>query len=106
MMTIKAFIKRHPLPTYFALYRVLMVWVYDRTGSLLVAMLMHASLTASMLIFGPLAISGVPLLTYELVFAAALWVVVAAVAVANRVQLSRQPLRRRVAHPASSLGAN
>ena len=28
-------------------YRVLMVWVYDRTGSLLVAMLMHASLTAS-----------------------------------------------------------
>ena len=30
-----------------------MVWVYDRTGSLLVAMLMHASLTASMLILGP-----------------------------------------------------
>ncbi len=30
-------------------YRVLMVWVYDRTGSLLVAMLMHASLTASTL---------------------------------------------------------
>ena len=27
-----------------------MVWVYDRTGSLLVAMLMHASLTASTLI--------------------------------------------------------
>ena len=31
-------------------YRVLMVWVYDRTGgSLLVAMLMHTSLTASTL---------------------------------------------------------
>ena len=87
------------LLSFLPAYRVLMVWVYDRTGSLLVAMLMHASLTASMLIFGPLAISGVPLLTYELVFAAALWVVVAAVAVANRVQLSRQPLRRRVAHP-------
>jgi hypothetical protein len=27
-------------------YRVLMVWVYDRTGSLLVAMLMHARLSA------------------------------------------------------------
>jgi membrane protease YdiL (CAAX protease family) len=26
--------------------RILMVWVYDRTGSLLIAMLMHASLTA------------------------------------------------------------
>ena len=34
-------------------YRVLMVWVYDRTASLLVAMLMHASLSASMLILQP-----------------------------------------------------
>lgn len=71
-------------------YRVLMVWVYDRTGSLLVAMLMHASLTASVRIFDPLAISGVALLTYNLVLAAALWVVVAAVAVANRGQLERR----------------
>ena len=70
-------------------YRVLMVWVYDRTGSLLVAMLMHASLTTSVRIFDPLAISGVALLTYNLVLAAALWVVVAAVAVANRGQLER-----------------
>ena len=32
-------------------YRVLMVWVYDRTGeSMLVAMLMHASYTACALI--------------------------------------------------------
>ena len=78
-------------------YRLLMVWVYDRTESLLVAMLMHASLTASVLILGPLAISGVPLLAYDLVLAAALWIVVAALAVANRGQLSRQPLRKRAA---------
>jgi uncharacterized protein len=79
-------------------YRVLMVWVYDRTnGSLLVAMLMHASLTASMLILGPLA-TGAALATYILVLAAALWVVVGAVAVANDGHLTRQPpLRRRVA---------
>ena len=83
--------------SFLPAYRVLMVWLYDRTGSLLVAMLMHASLTASMLILGPLAISGGTLLTYELVFAAALWVVVAAVAVADRRHLSRQPLRKRVA---------
>ena len=78
-------------------YRVLMVWIYDRTESLLVAMLMHASLTSSMLIIGPAAISGAPLLTYELVFAAALWVVVAGIAVTNRMHVSRQPLRTRVA---------
>ncbi len=83
--------------SFLPAYRVLMVWLYDRTGSLLVAMLMHASLTASMLILGPLAISGGTLLTYELVFAAALWVVVAAVAVTGRLHLSRLPLRKRVA---------
>jgi hypothetical protein len=76
-----------------------MVWVYDRTeGSLLVAMLMHASLTGSVLfIFMPLAISGVALLSWYLVLAAALWVVVAAVAVVGGGRLSRRPLRRRVA---------
>jgi membrane protease YdiL (CAAX protease family) len=78
-------------------YRVLMVWVYDHTGSLLVAMLMHASLTASTLILGPLAISGVSLLIYGLVSAAALWAVVAAVVMANRGQFSRQPLRKQEA---------
>jgi uncharacterized protein len=77
-------------------YRVLMVWVYDRTGSLLVAMLMHASLTASLpLILAPPA-TGVALSTSYLVLAAALWVVVGAVAVANGGQLSRQSLRTRV----------
>ncbi len=78
-------------------FRVLMVWVYDRTGSLLVAMLMHVSLTASTLILGPLAISGVRFLTYDLVLSAAMWVVVAVVALANGGQLSRQPLRTRAA---------
>jgi membrane protease YdiL (CAAX protease family) len=79
-------------------YRVLMVWVYERTnGSLLVAMLMHASLTFSTLSVAPLAITGVALVTYQLVWAAALWVIVGAVALAQGGHLSREPLRRRVA---------
>ena len=77
-------------------YRVLMVWVYDRTESLIVATLMHASLTASTLfIFTPAGDRG-GFLDLWRVFAAAVWIVVAVVAVANG-QLSRQPLRRRVA---------
>jgi len=84
------------LPLYFlsgatqlTAYRILMVWVYDRTSSLLVATVMHASHTAStVFILIPLT-TGVPLLTYILVLAAALWVVVAAVAVANGWQLKR-----------------
>jgi uncharacterized protein len=78
-------------------YRMLLVWVYDRTESLLLAMLMHASLVASMFILQPLA-TGVAQLTYLLVLAAALWIVVGAVAVANHGHLSRRlPLRGRVA---------
>jgi membrane protease YdiL (CAAX protease family) len=73
-------------------FRILTVWVYDRTGSLLVAMLMHVTLTAATMIFEPLAISGVPLFIYGLVSAVAMWVIAIAVAAANRGQLSRQPL--------------
>jgi uncharacterized protein len=80
-------------------YRVLMVWVYDRTGeSMLVAMLMHASYTACALILTPLALAGVAFLAVTFAGAAVLWVFVAAVAMVNGGHLSRQsPLRRRVA---------
>ena len=60
-------------------FRVLMMQVYDRTGSLFVAMLMHASLSASRRILNPVGLALVPGLIYDLIFAAALWVVVAAV---------------------------
>jgi uncharacterized protein len=78
-------------------YRVLMVWVYDRTGSLLVAMLMHGSLTATQLILMPLPASGMSLVTSILAWAAALWIVVAVIAVANGRQFSRPVLWRRAA---------
>jgi hypothetical protein len=80
-------------------FRVLMVWVYDRTGeSMLVAgVLMHTSYTASTLILGTLPISGAAFLTYMYTAAAVLWVVVGLVALANGGHLSRQPPRRRVA---------
>jgi membrane protease YdiL (CAAX protease family) len=64
-------------------YRVLMVWVYDQTESLLVAMLMHASLSASTLILQPVA-TGMPFMTWNFVLAAALWLVVAAVTVVRQ----------------------
>jgi membrane protease YdiL (CAAX protease family) len=64
-------------------YRVLMVWVYDRTESLLVVMLMHVSLVATTGIIDPVLVGG-KLLTFLLVKAAVLWIIVAAVAVAQR----------------------
>lgn len=80
-------------------YRVLMVWVYDRTGSLLIAMIMHASLTASTLIFYPLAIAGMPAVTHNLVSSGVLWTLVALVAMANRGGLSAQPVHRMATDP-------
>jgi membrane protease YdiL (CAAX protease family) len=84
-----------PLIFYVAVlpvYRVLMVWVYDRTESVLVAMLMHASLIAStFFLLAPLA-TGMALSAYYLILTVALWVVVAAVAVANHGHITRQPL--------------
>lgn len=70
--------------------RVFMVWLYDRTGSLAVVMLMHASLIAFWRIFTPLTLTGAALVTNYLVFTAAMWVVVAAVL---RLQALHRPVR-------------
>ena len=77
--------------TFLPPYRVLMVRVYERTGSTLVAILMHASLTTSMIILGP-AVNGAKSVVYNLAFGAALWGIVAVFGV-NRVSATRA--RRR-----------
>jgi membrane protease YdiL (CAAX protease family) len=78
-------------------FRVLMVWVYDRSGSVLLAMLMHVSLTASARIIGAARIAGLPLLLSDLVWFAAVWAVVAVIAMTNGWTLSQQPLERQAA---------
>lgn len=67
--------------SFLPAYRVLMVWAYDHTKSLLVTILMHVPLTASQLILIPSGISGGQVVTYDLIFASALWIVVAVIAV-------------------------
>ena len=77
-------------------YRVLMVWVYDRTGSLLVAMLMHASLSACTFLVS-LSATGFAFLIDVFVFAVVWWIVVAVVVATSGGQLAPQALRRRAA---------
>jgi membrane protease YdiL (CAAX protease family) len=77
------------LPTY----RVLMVWVYDHTESLLIAMLMHMSLTASNIIFGLASAKGMTSPGFSLVLSAVLWTVIAARAMATRRHRPRHSLQ-------------
>jgi membrane protease YdiL (CAAX protease family) len=85
---IAAFIVLDTLSVLLA-FRVLMVWVYERTGSLLVGMLMHASLTVCTLILWPVT-TGPSLLLFDFVMAAALWIVIGVI-----VAAVGEPDRRR-----------
>jgi len=73
--------------TWLPACRVLMVWVYEHTESLLLIMLMHASLIAFWRIFTPLFLTGAALITFYLVFTAAVWVI-------NAVALRQKTLPR------------
>jgi len=87
-------------------FRVLMVWTYDRTKSLLVAMLMHASLTASTLFILAPQTRGIPLIHYYLILTVAIWAVMVAITVANRGQLLRKPQGKNPNHRQSELRKN
>jgi membrane protease YdiL (CAAX protease family) len=71
-------------------YRVLMVWLYDSTRSLLLAMLMHAVLSASTLVLQPTSVRGQ--FTWNFLLGAALWAVVAVLAILRHGKLSRRPV--------------
>jgi membrane protease YdiL (CAAX protease family) len=79
-------------------YRVLMTWIYDHTESLLLAMLMHASLNAFWLSSTPPGITPISLMAWYLVWGAVLWVAVA-IAMAYGGHLSRR------GSPAASTGS-
>jgi membrane protease YdiL (CAAX protease family) len=61
-------------------YRVLMVWVYDRTESLLIAMLMHVPISVTALVLASVATSATALVVPVLIWGAAFWLIVAVVA--------------------------
>jgi uncharacterized protein len=74
-------------------YRVLMVWLHDHTASLLLAMLMHAVLSASTIALQP----AYGHFTWNLLLGVALWGLVAAIALAKGGELSGAPAPAAVA---------
>ncbi|MDD7942923.1 hypothetical protein PHK61_31385 [Actinomycetospora lutea] len=68
-------------------YRLLMVWVYGHTQSVLLAILMHLPISVMGFVLASPAMMGVPDLLFSLAFGATLWVLVAAVAATDRKRL-------------------
>lgn len=71
-----------------AAVRVLIVWVYSRTGSLPLAQLTHVSLTGSLVMLDPVRVSAAQETLWYGFYAAALW---ALVAIWVRPRLVREP---------------
>jgi membrane protease YdiL (CAAX protease family) len=70
-----------PLPLYISLllftflppYRILMMWVYKHTGSLFIAVLMHASLDIFWILSTPLLLTGKERVIWYALWALVLW---------------------------------
>ena len=77
-------------------FRVLLVWVHDRTQSLPVVMLMHAAVSFVTLTVRPEGLTGTRLLASLLVAPLTMWLLVAAIGLVNHWQLSLQPAPRPV----------
>jgi membrane protease YdiL (CAAX protease family) len=70
--------------TWLIPYRVLIVWLYDHTQSVLLAIIMHVPIVADQFILAPTGLPPTFTAASNLIFAAALWVVVIVVLAAER----------------------
>ena len=89
-----------PLPLYMTVilfsflppFRILMVWVYKYTGSLLIAVLMHASLDVFWMLSMPVEINGKERLIWYICWAAVLW------ALTGIIYLNKKLLQLKIEH--------
>jgi uncharacterized protein len=70
--------------------RVLIAWIYSNTKSVLLAQLLHASSTGSLVIFSPPGVTAAQESLWYAVYAAVLWLVVAAIAATFGKRLASQ----------------
>jgi len=72
-------------------FRVFMVWILDRTESLLLVILTHASLVLTTTVLVPVNLTGKNLLIWLILWGAVLWIVVLAIARFNSRIFFRKP---------------
>ena len=71
--------------------RVIIGWVYCNTGSILLPQLLHASSTASLVLFSPIPILPAQETLWYAVYAGLLWIVVAVIVLVSTPRLVRNP---------------
>jgi membrane protease YdiL (CAAX protease family) len=74
--------------------RVLIAWVYSNTNSILLAQLLHASSTGSLVVFSPPGVTAAQESLWYVVYAVVLWLVVAMVAIIHGKRLTLQRTER------------
>jgi membrane protease YdiL (CAAX protease family) len=83
-----------------AAIRVLIVWIYTHTGSLLLAWFMHLSMTASLVVLDPVRVSPAQETLWYWLYAAVLWMAAGGIALRYGKRLVRQPVRAQAPEPA------
>ena len=74
--------------------RVLMCWIYEHTTSVLLVQLLHASATGALVAFSPVRVSNLQETLWYMIYAAALWIVVAILFATGLFAPHRSEVRR------------
>jgi uncharacterized protein len=74
--------------------RVLIAWVYSNTNSVLLAQLLHATSTGSLVVFSPPGVTAAQESLWYTVYAALLWLVVAIIAASSGKRLAAQSYKQ------------
>jgi len=93
-----------PLPLYMAVilfsflppFRVLMTWVYDYTGSLFIAILMHASLDIFWILSTPTFLTSQQRVTWYVAWAVVLWGIVAVKGIVRIEKRINRPIKEEL----------
>ncbi|MFL5740413.1 MAG: CPBP family intramembrane glutamic endopeptidase [Flavisolibacter sp.] len=77
-------------------FRILMIWVYRHTGSLFIAVLMHASLNMFWMLSMPVAITGKERVIWYALWAVVLWSMVAIISITSNRKHADKEIKTRM----------
>lgn len=86
------------LLTHLPAFRILMTWIYDRTRSLLISIIMHVSFTTSTLVFQPQTNSGMDIITSNLTLTFMLYSFIIIINILTKGEMTRGDASTEIQH--------